>query len=125
MISTLLVYNKDLDDLVAFIGDNCSTNRKISNDCGILLIGYASHRFNLAENKWLENEVIFKQVLDDIHYLMVELLKLKNAAQLRSLRDLCAVKNNKTRWSSKYNMAKRYIQIVSSVKEIEEVEQYF
>ena len=38
-ISVSLVYNKHLDNVVAFIGDNCSANRKISNDCGIPLIG--------------------------------------------------------------------------------------
>lgn len=125
MESTLAIYNKSMEEnVVAFIGDNCSTNRKISNDCGIPLIGCASHRFNLAVNTWLENEISFKRVLDDIHTLMVELRKLKNAARLRSLTDLCAMKNNETRWSSKYDMAKRYIQIESEVKEIEEVEEF-
>ena len=68
----------------------------------------ASHRFNLA--------------LDDIHKVMVELRKLKNAARLRSLTDLCAVKNNETRWSSKYEMAKRYIRLKDKINDIVEVE---
>lgn len=123
MESTLALYNKSLTNVVAFIGDNCSTNRKISNDCDIPLIGCASHRFNLAVNKWLDTECGFQGVLDDIHKLMIELRKLKNAAKLRSLTDLCAVKNNETRWSSKYDMAKRYLRIESKVKEIEAVEE--
>ena len=98
MIPTLLVYNKRLDIVVAFIGDNCSTNRKILNDCGIPLIGCANHRFNVAVKKWLENEVIFKQ-----DKMVVELRKLKDAARLRSLTDLCAGGKNKTRWSFKYD----------------------
>ena len=122
MESTLALYNKSLANVVAFIGDNSSTNRKISNDCDIPLIGCASHRFNLAVNMWLEEEQSFQEILDDIHKLMVELRKLKNAARLRSLTDLCPVKNNETRWSSKYEMAKRYIRIVAKVREIEEVE---
>ena len=84
MISALLVYNNHLDNVVTFIGDNCLTNRKISNDCGIpLMIGCTSHRFNLAVNKmWLENEVIFQQVFDDIQNMMVELQKLKKRSPL-------------------------------------------
>jgi hypothetical protein len=46
--ATLELYKKALDNVVAFIGDNCATNRKISTETTIPLIGCASHHFNLA-----------------------------------------------------------------------------
>lgn len=36
------------DTIEFIIGDNCSTNRKLSNDSGIPLVGCASHRLHLA-----------------------------------------------------------------------------
>jgi len=44
------LYKKTLDNVVAFIGDNCATNRKIPTETTIPLIGCASHCFNLAVN---------------------------------------------------------------------------
>jgi hypothetical protein len=97
--------------VVAYIGDNCGTNQKISNDTKIPLIGCASHRFNLAINTWLENNAEFTSILEAIHELMIPLRQLKNEARLRSLTDLCPVKDNVTRWSYKYEMAKYSIRV--------------
>lgn len=94
MNATLHLYSKSLANLVVLIGDNCSTNRKISNDTRIPLLGCASHRFNLAVNSWIDENEIYKQVLEKIHNLMIQLRHLKNAARLRALTDLCEVKDN-------------------------------
>jgi hypothetical protein len=40
---TLQLYDKVLGSVVACIGDNCTINRKISNDSEIHLIGCVSH----------------------------------------------------------------------------------
>ncbi len=120
--ATLALYSKTLSNIVVLIGDNCSTNRKISNDLAIPLLGCASHRFNLAVNKWIEDHPRYKSVLENIHDLMIQLCHLKNAARLRALTDLCAIKENATRWSSKYEMAKRYIRLEPHIKSIQEVE---
>ena len=122
MHATLLLYRKTLDNVVVLIGDNCSTNKKIADDTAIPLIGCASHRFNLAVNSWLEERPEYEQVLDAIHKLMVQLRQLKNAARLRALTDLCAIKHSVTRWSSKYDMAQRYIKIEAAAKGIPQVE---
>ena len=53
---------------------------------------------------------------------MLQLCNLKNAARLRLLTDLCAIKKNVTRWSSKYDMAKRYIELEPHIKNIRELE---
>jgi hypothetical protein len=124
MQATLELYGKNLGNVVAFIGDNCSTNKKISNDTGIPLVGCASHRFNLAVCKWLSDKPEYCSVLDTIHSLMTELRKLKNAARLRALTDLSPVVNNVTRWSSKYEMLSRYLRIENEVKKISEVQDY-
>lgn len=124
MNATLHLYSKSMNNVVVLIGDNCSTNKKISNDTNIPLIGCASHRFNLAVNFWLEQKSEFASILVKINELMVQLRQLKNAARLRALTDLCAIKDNVTRWSSKYHMAKRYIMIEKEVSLISELEEY-
>lgn len=48
-ISQLLsVYNRNLNDIQYLVGDICTTNKKISNDTNIPLIGCNSHKPNLA-----------------------------------------------------------------------------
>jgi hypothetical protein len=50
--SVLDVYN-NTNAMVGFlVGDNCSTNRAIAEKMDIPLVGCASHRFNLAVNKF-------------------------------------------------------------------------
>jgi hypothetical protein len=53
---------------------------------------------------------------------MMQLCNLKNAARLQVLTELCAIKKNVTRWSSKYDMAKRYIELDTQIKNIREIE---
>ena len=47
-------YGKSLDNVVAVIGDNVSTNKALADMCKTPLIGCASHRFNLAMKKFLD-----------------------------------------------------------------------
>ena len=47
------LYGKSLDNVVAVIGDNVSTNQALADMCKKPLIGCASHRFNLAMKKIL------------------------------------------------------------------------
>jgi hypothetical protein len=120
--ATLALYSKTLSNIVVLIADNCNTNRKIANNLAIPLLGCASHRFNLAVNKWISDHPRYYQILEKIHGLMMQLCNLKNAARLQVLTDLCAIKKNVTRWSSKYNMARRYIELEPHIKNIREIE---
>lgn len=70
------------------------------------------------------NKLSYVAVLSAIHDLMVQLRQLKNAARLRVLTDLYAIKSNVPRWSSKYEMAKKNIWIESEIKKIPKVEDY-
>ncbi|CAG8469627.1 23396_t:CDS:2 [Gigaspora margarita] len=64
--------------------DNCNTNKKIANNSGLLLVGYASHCLNLAGK--LAKVTVLKPVLDNVTYwmniLLVEQLDLNEVNKL-------------------------------------------
>ena len=86
------------------------------------LLGCTSCRLYLAVNKWISVHLRYYQLLEKIRGLMMQLCNLKDSARLRVLTALCAIKKNMTRWSSKYDMAKRYIELESHIKNIRELE---
>ena len=115
---TLNIYGKTLENVCCFVGDNCETNQSVSRKTGIALIGCYSHKLNLAVKKHLENSEE-KVAVHAVHNLMVELRTLKNAARLRKLGLNLATLDNDTRWSSTYEMIKRYLEIIEFVETIE------
>ncbi|RLN87487.1 hypothetical protein BBJ28_00025084 [Nothophytophthora sp. Chile5] len=113
------VYNKT-DDMVAFlVGDNCATNQSVATKMGVPLVGCASHRFNLAVNKFLAPH---EDLLAEVNTLMVELQKENNFAELKKHTELLPVKRNVTRWSSTFTMVQRYIRIRGEIKKVDAVE---
>ena len=48
LVFVLGIYEKDIGDVAAIIGDNCATNPALARLAGLPFIGCASHRFNLA-----------------------------------------------------------------------------
>ncbi|OWZ05039.1 hypothetical protein PHMEG_00022946 [Phytophthora megakarya] len=74
-ISAVLdMYKKEMDMEKFIVGDNCSTNQSISTGLGIPLIGCASHRFNLAINRFLQD---YQTQIDQIQNLMIQLRHVK------------------------------------------------
>jgi hypothetical protein len=71
-------------------------------------IGCASHRFNLACQKYLED---YELQLSSISRVMVTLRNIKQAGKLRTKTKLSPVLRNDTRWSSTYSMLKRFFEI--------------
>ncbi|OWY95047.1 hypothetical protein PHMEG_00035060 [Phytophthora megakarya] len=70
-ISAVLdVYEKEMDMVKFMVGDNCSTYQNIATGLGIPLIGCASHRFNLAINRFLQD---YQPQIDQIQNLMIQL----------------------------------------------------
>ena len=67
--STLHYYYKIMENVVAFIGDNCTVNHKLSNDIVIPLFVYASNFFNLAVNQWIEANFEYAKIIQKIHAL--------------------------------------------------------
>lgn len=116
--STLQLYGASLENVMFFCGDNCSVNLKLSDDTGIPIIGCASHRLSLAVKEFL---VAHENVLSKINQLMGKLKNLKMAARLREKTPLKAKKRNLTRWSSTFEMVKRYIEIKDFLPVDEEI----
>jgi len=48
-------YGKISSNITFVVGDNCSTNIKAARLYGVPIIGCASHRLNLAVEKWIES----------------------------------------------------------------------
>jgi hypothetical protein len=103
--ATLSLYKKEVSDVLFLSGDNCSTNKSISNKLGVPLLGCSSHRLNLAVQKYL---VQFDDVIAGVQKLMVELRKTLNRAKLKSFTKLKPLLRNETRWSSTHAMIKRF-----------------
>lgn len=114
---TLDIYGKCLKNVCVLSADNCETNRSISRKTNIPLVGCSSHKFNLAVKHHLESPE-HRGAIKAVHDLMVELRKLKNAAKLRKLGVQAPKLENETRWSSTFNMLKRYFEIFDAVETI-------
>lgn len=105
--STLQWYDLTLSDITFIVGDNCSTNGSIGRKLGIPIIGCASHRLNLAAQKFYSD---IEPLLEKMQETMKKLKHIKSAGKLRRVTKLKPVLRNVTRWSSTYNMIKRYLQ---------------
>ena len=120
LLSTLATYGKSLDNVCAFIGDNCSTNQALATSCNVPLIGCFSHILNLAvKNVMLADDEV-KIIIEKVAELMRVLKTAKGAAHLRNITDLKAVKKNETRWTSTFDMLSRYIRLLPSLCDMEE-----
>ncbi|OWY96167.1 hypothetical protein PHMEG_00033634 [Phytophthora megakarya] len=114
------VYDKRLAMVACVVGDNCSTNQTIATEIGVPLVGCASHRFNLAVNRYItENEPVPTQVKT----LMSKLILVNNFAELAKTTDLHPIKRNITRWSSSFEMLERYVRIRPQIRTVEAVEE--
>ena len=74
------LFNRSLSNVVAFVGDNCSTNTSFASMVSGHYVGCASHRFNLALKD------IFKEAntfIEKVHSVMKALRRPILAAKLR------------------------------------------
>jgi hypothetical protein len=65
--------------LLFLTGHNCSVNKALSNSLGVPLVGCASHRFNLAVNRYLRD---FEPSLGKVHDVCSKLRTIKDLARL-------------------------------------------
>lgn len=105
---TLDKYQKSWENVACLIGDNCSTNRSIARKMKKSFVGCASHRFNLAVKDYLKT---YENILSKVNELMKKLKKLVPSAKLAKFTKLRAKTRNCTRWSSCFEMLKRYKEI--------------
>ncbi|KAF0706983.1 hypothetical protein AaE_013834 [Aphanomyces astaci] len=102
------VYGKDRENVVALIGDNCSTNRAFARLAGVPMIGCASHRFNLFVGDVLAEH---EELLVAVNTIMKKLTNIIPSAKLRRLTDLRPKQRNQTRWNSSVAMLDRYVKL--------------
>ncbi|KAG3128319.1 hypothetical protein PI126_g21456 [Phytophthora idaei] len=120
MIDAVLeFYNKDSAMITFIVADNCATNQAIATRLGVPLIGCASHRFNLAVCRYLED---YKPLIDQVQALCIHLRYTNNAAELARHTHYKPLKSNATRWSSTYQMLARYVKIRDAIKMVAAVE---
>lgn len=111
----LTLYNKTLDNVVALIGDNCSTNKAFARKADRKFVGCYSHRFNLAVKDVLNES---KDELEKVRKIMIKLRTPIAAGKLRHMTPLKAQVSNATRWSSSFVMIKRYREIREWIEKI-------
>jgi hypothetical protein len=129
--STMDIYGLEKSNILCLIGDNCNTNKAISDRWDVPLVGCASHRFNLAVKKWIREQNGLQEALDDLATLMSKASYLKAAALLRNLTQeahgctLAARHHNKTRWTSLFSMVQRYFRIKDQLESVDSLEEYW
>lgn len=107
------------EDILYLVADNTNTNPATADLLGVPFIGCASHRFNIAVQKYLEGK---QKIIANINQIMLLLSNLKKAGRLRQLTDLEPVSMNTTRWSSKYRMIERYFRLEEYIKKMDDDE---
>ena len=96
----------------ASIADNCKVNLKVAKLLGIPHVGCCNHKLNLDMNDWIDSNTRMRESMDHIADVMKKAkTKLKHTAMLRNMTHLKPVLYNKTRWSGKYYMFERWIQL--------------
>ena len=101
--------------ITCIISDNCSTSKKVAELFGVPMLGWASHKLNLAVGEFCSE---FSDIIDRIHALMVRLRQLKMVGKLRALTNLSPVLRAPTRWSCVYNMLSRYVEIKHFISQV-------
>ncbi len=115
-------YNKHFDEcVVCLIGDNCATNKKTAELLKVPLVGCFSHKLSLEVKNMVVNDPQLKRIVDTVHEVMKTAKNVKVAMQLRKHTALHPIINNVTRWSSTFEMLRRYIRMEEAFHKIEEL----
>jgi hypothetical protein len=104
IVDVVELLDRQKSEILFLVADNTNTNPATAEILGVPFIGCASHRFNLAVQRYLQK---YDTVLNDINEMMKSLKNLKMAGKLRQHTDLEPVTMNVTRWSSKFSMVER------------------
>ena len=102
--------------VLCLIVDNASVNRWDATLLEVPMVGCNRHQSNLEVQKMLREDTDLNKTVDSFHETMSNCINLlRKRAILRNLTTLGPVLNNVTRWSSKYEMMKRFNQIRPSL----------
>lgn len=83
------------------------------------LVGWASHRFNLAVKQIMNKE---QNLLSKINTLMLKLRTLLMSDKLQQHTTIRPLLRNETRWSSSFEMCKRYVEIRDYLSSLDSAE---
>jgi len=98
-------YGIDVGQLCSLVGDNASVNGSVARKSKLPFIGCASHRLNLAVEQDL---ALYCDEVEKVEALMRYLRTSKQRTILRTVACPQPVVNNVTRWSSTFEMLKRF-----------------
>jgi len=101
----LQVYDRALSQIEFLVADNCSTNTSLADLMQVPFIGCKSHKLNLACRVYLQK---IDGLVQLVRAAMKNLSKLKSAGELRKFTLKAPKKDNVTRWSSTFEMLRRY-----------------
>eukprot|EP00924_Labyrinthula_sp_SR-Ha-C_P000611 augustus_masked-scaffold_27-processed-gene-4.64-mRNA-1 protein AED:1.00 eAED:1.00 QI:0/-1/0/0/-1/1/1/0/329 len=98
--------------LVAIVADNTNTNKKVCRDLGTQFVGCLNRRLALGVRAYIKSEQLLDEALDKVQLLFRKIKKSKKlTAALRKYTDKVVILPNVTRWSGKFLMMKRYLEI--------------
>ena len=96
--------------VVCQVADSATINRRIAKDLGMPHIGCLNHKLNNEVERMVNNYSALASAIDSVNKTMLDFkTKLTNRAMLRNIETLSPVVHNKTRWSEKYLMLKRFL----------------
>jgi transcriptional regulator with GAF, ATPase, and Fis domain len=111
-------YKLDYRNCFFLVGDNTEVNPALARKLGLHFIGCHSHTLNLAiQNKVLKSDQL-NTLLKKVHKMMKKLSTTKRRALLKTKTQLSPKFLNATRWSSCFNMIKRFTEIIGPVTEL-------
>ena len=116
MNETLALFGKTVDNVYFFLADNTNTNPAIARLFGKVSVGCHSHRLNIAVKELLtRQEPLLKKLSAQMNKFknvkLANLLTQKQQELHRPVRK--AFGRNETRWTSTFEMLKRFKAIQS------------
>jgi len=98
--------------MLCFIADNAPVNKRIAKLIEVPHVGCLSHKLNLEVNLMVENDKSLSNSISSIATTMKNCkTRIKCRAMLRNLTHLSPLLYNKTRWSGKYAILVRFLEI--------------
>lgn len=91
LAQVMRTYGKSENNIMCFVGDNCSMNKCMAALLKIPLIGCGSHKFNLAVKKWISNQPQLEDIIERVSSVIKKASTLKVSALLRQLTSLHTV----------------------------------
>jgi hypothetical protein len=112
IVATLAIYEKNVENILFFCSDNTNTMPAVARLLKCHFIGCNSHRLALYVKQYLDcDEDDDCHILNKVKRLMRKLRSANKCGALLLETHLKPFISNATRWSSAYNMIRRYNQI--------------